>query len=283
MAKLLRVVVVLTVLMAGTAVWLEYQLFRARMENKASVQTLEANVLQLAEQLAAAREPYIEAIDQKINRHSLMRSESMDRQLRVVEALMDNRYEQLFTSRDELKKTTDELNQTKDELAKTKRDLEAAKNEIAMLKERIVQKDAEIAKLNEQIARQEQRVAELKQTIEANKQRIAEIENKNADLKDEVLRLEVELARYLNDPNIVKQMPKGLAGRIVAVNDEWNFVVLDIGKREGLVKDAYMMVHRGDQFIGKVRITQTADHMAVADIERQWMVAPIQEGDRVLY
>ncbi|MCX7818798.1 MAG: hypothetical protein N2652_06295 [Kiritimatiellae bacterium] len=283
MAKVLRVLVVLLVLMGGAAVVLEYQLFTRRQELKRSVQTLERSAMELAETLSAAREPYIEAIDQKVNRTALMQSTEMGRQLRVIETLAENRYDQLFSARDDLKRTTDELNQTKADLAKTRQDLESARREIVSLREQISQKEAELAELQRKIGELEGRVAELNKTIEQNKNRIAQIENEKADLKDEVQRLEVELARYLNDPNIVKQMPRGLAGNVVAVNTEWNFVVLDIGSRDGLVKDAHMLVHRSDELVGKVRIMQASEHWAIADIERDWQLSPIREGDRVLY
>jgi len=271
------------VLMGVAAAVLEYRLYSQRNELKRSVQTLERSALELAETLAAPRDPYIEGIDQKINRTALMQSSEMGRQLRVIETLAENRYDQLFSARDDLKRTTDELNQTKADLAKTRQDLENARREIASLREEITRKENELAGLQTQIQQLEGRVAEINRTIEENKNRLAQIDNEKADLKDEVQRLEVELARYLNDPNIVKQMPRGLSGNVVAVNTEWNFVVLDIGSRDGLVKDAHMLVHRADELVGKVRITQASEHWAIADIERDWLAGPIREGDRVLY
>lgn len=283
MGKLLRVFVILLVLMGGVAIVLEYRLFSQRRELKQSVQTLERSALELAETLAASREPYIEGIDQKVNRTALMQSGEMSRQLRVIETLAENRYDQLYSARDDLKRTTDELNQTKADLARTRQDLENARREIVSLREQIARKEAELSELQGQTIQLEVQVAEIKRMIEENKDRIAQIDNEKADLKDEVQRLEVELARYLSDPNIVKQMPRGLSGKVVAVNSEWNFVVLDIGSRDGLVKDAHMLVHRSDELVGKVRIMQASDHWAIADIERDWQLSPIQEGDRVLY
>ena len=283
MSKVLRVFVILLFLMAVAAVALEYMLFQQRKELKGRTQTLERSVLNVAQTLTAPKEPYIEAIDQKISANGLMSSATMGTQLRVLETLADNRYEQLFTTKDDLKKTQDELSKTQAELAQTKQDLDAARKEIAGLNERIAQKETELAGLQQKIGTLEGQMAELNRTIEDKKAQIAKIENEKVELNDENQRLEVELARYLNDPNIVKQMPKGLSGNIVVVNPDWNFVVLDIGTKEGLVNNAYMLVHRADQLIGRVRITNAQDHMAIADIQREWASAPLQEGDRVLY
>ncbi len=283
MAKVLRVFVILLFLMAVGAAVLEYMLFEQRNERKNSVQTLEKAVMDVAQTLTAPKEPYIEAIDQKISANGLMNSATMGSQLRVLEALADNRYEQLFTTKDDLKKTQDELAKTQQELAQTKQELDTARKEIAALNERLVQKEAELAQAQQKIGTIEGQIAELGRTIETQKAQIAKLENEKVELNDENQRLEVELARYLNDPTIVKQMPKGLSGKIVVVNPDWNFVVLDIGTKEGLVNNAFMLVHRADQLVGRVRITNAQEHMAIADIQTDWVAGPLQEGDNVLY
>ncbi|OQW95422.1 MAG: hypothetical protein BWK77_07475 [Verrucomicrobia bacterium A1] len=283
MAKVLRFFVILLFLMAAGAVALEYMLFRQWPERKARTQTLEKAVLDIAQTLTSPKEPYIEGIDQKINVNSLMNSATMGTQLRVLETLADNRYEQLFTTKDELKKTRDDLSKTRQELAQTKQDLDTARKDIVALSERLAQKTAELAEAQQKIGRIEGEIAELGKTMEAQKAQVAKLETEKTELNDENQRLEIELARYLNDPTIVKQMPRGLSGKIVVVNPDWNFVVLDIGTQEGLVKNAYMLVHRSDQLIGKVKIMDAREHMAIADIQREWASAPLQEGDRVLY
>lgn len=283
MAKVLRVFVILLFLMAAGAVALEYMLFRQRHERKERTQTLEKAILDVAQTLTAPKEPYIEAIDQKINVNSLMNSVTMGTQLRVLEALAGNRTEQLFITKDDLKKTQDDLSKTRQELAQTKQDLDTARKDIVALNERLAQKTAELAEAQQKIGRIEGEIAELNTSIESQKVQIVKIEAEKTELNDENQRLEIELARYLNDPTIVKQMPRGLNGKIVVVNPDWNFVVLDIGTREGLVKNAYMLVHRSDRLIGKVRIMDAREHMAIADIQREWASAPLQEGDRVLY
>ena len=283
MAKVLRFFVILLFLLAAAATALEFVVFRRHAERKGRVQTLEKSVFNLAQTLTAPKEPYIEAIDQKIDANRLMSSANMGTQLRVLETLAENRYEQLFTTKDELKKTQDELTKTRQELAQTKQELDDARKEIAGLTEKLSQKEAELAETQQKIGTLEGQIAEINRSIEEQKGQIAKLESEKTEIKDENQRLEVELARYLNDPTIVKQMPKGLSGTILAVNPDWNFVVLDIGTREGLVNNAYMLVHRADQLIGKVRIMDAREHMAIANIQREWVTAPLQEGDHVLY
>ena len=82
-------------------------------------------------------------------------------------------------------------------------------------------------------------------------------------------------------PGALRALPKGLHGRVVVVNKDWNFVVLDIGSRAGLVPNAEMLVHRGDLLIGKVLVSGVTRDLAIADIRPEWQQMQIQEGDFV--
>ncbi len=58
-----------------------------------------------------------------------------------------------------------------------------------------------------------------------------------------------------------------LKGRIVTVNKEHNFVVIDLGKQDGINIGNKFNVYRGETFLGSVEIIQTRDRIAAADIK----------------
>jgi hypothetical protein len=81
------------------------------------------------------------------------------------------------------------------------------------------------------------------------------------------------------------QMRQGLTGTILAVNQAWNFVVLSLGDRQGVVPNAEMLVQRDGQYLGKIRVTSVEPSTSIADIlvrtvPRGLSVMP---GDRVIY
>jgi hypothetical protein len=82
-----------------------------------------------------------------------------------------------------------------------------------------------------------------------------------------------------------KSMRSGLEGRILAVNPSWNFVVLSLGDRNGVVNSAEMLIKRGSQLIGKVRITSVEPSTSIADIVVNSVRAglSVQPGDTVIY
>ena len=77
----------------------------------------------------------------------------------------------------------------------------------------------------------------------------------------------------------------GLTGRILAVNRDWNFVILSLGNRNGVNSNATMIVQRGGSTVGKVRITSVEPSQSVADIVPNSVPAGInvQPGDTVVY
>ncbi|MFH1854750.1 MAG: hypothetical protein ABH815_05500 [Candidatus Omnitrophota bacterium] len=56
-------------------------------------------------------------------------------------------------------------------------------------------------------------------------------------------------------------------GKIVTVNRDHNFVVIDIGKQDGIRAGDVFNVLRGSLFIGTIEVMQTRDRIAAADIK----------------
>lgn len=283
MAKVLRVFVILMFLLSIGALTLGYFLYGQRELIRGRQKKLEQTVQNVATKLTAAKDPYIAAIDQKVDPAALTSYEQMDGPLKTVASLAENRYDELYNTRDELKKTKDELTKTQQELAQTKQELDDAKKQIASLQETLTQKEAELAQAKQKIEELGGKVAELNREIEDKNAQVAKLEQDKLNLKDENQRLEIELARLQAASGGAVTMKAGTSGKIVVVNPEWNFVVIDVGIKDGLQPNALMLVHRAEQLIGRVRIVDVRDHMAIADIQRDWVSAPLQEGDRVLY
>ena len=82
-----------------------------------------------------------------------------------------------------------------------------------------------------------------------------------------------------------QRMRNGLSGRILAVNPAWNFVVLNLGDKNGVVSNAELLVKRGTQLIGKVRVTSVEPSTSIADIVANSVPqgATISPGDDVIY
>ena len=77
----------------------------------------------------------------------------------------------------------------------------------------------------------------------------------------------------------------GLRGTILAVNQAYNFVVLNLGTRHGVESNAEMLVLRDGALVGKIRISSVEPATAIGDIITNSLArgAQMQPGDNVIY
>ncbi len=77
----------------------------------------------------------------------------------------------------------------------------------------------------------------------------------------------------------------GIRGTVLAVNQAYNFVVLNLGGRQGVEANTEMLVLRGGTLIGKIRVSSVEPATAIGDIVGS-SLAPgvqVQPGDSVIY
>lgn len=96
--------------------------------------------------------------------------------------------------------------------------------------------------------------------------------------------LQSKLSTYEGNREKPIEMP-GLKGSVVAVDPQWQFVVLDVGEQQGAKERGVVMVRRGDKLIGKARIVTVEPSRSVANLLPGWKQGDvgIQVGDAVLY
>jgi uncharacterized phage infection (PIP) family protein YhgE len=76
----------------------------------------------------------------------------------------------------------------------------------------------------------------------------------------------------------------GMSARVVAVNRDWGFVVIDAGENRGISEASKLLVTRGQQTVGKLAIVSVQGRRTVANILPNTL-APgmeIAPGDRVI-
>ena len=77
----------------------------------------------------------------------------------------------------------------------------------------------------------------------------------------------------------------GVRGTVLAVNQAYNFVVLNLGGRQGVEPNAEMLVIRDGTLIGKIRISSVEPSTAIGDIITSSLEqgVQVQPGDIVIY
>lgn len=105
----------------------------------------------------------------------------------------------------------------------------------------------------------------------------------NKILNRNILQLKNELARYVGPVDQETPLPPGLKGKILAVDPKYNFVVLNIGEKQGVLENGKLLVNRDGKLIAKVRITKVEPERSIANVIPEWQQSEIMEGDQVLY
>jgi len=216
---------------------------------------------------------------------------------------------------DVLNLTRQQLKEVRVELVDTIEELNRVKNVGRRDKATIVELNKKVTELQSEIERLEDKVSLLedeKQTLEdevAEKTRenaslLEEISQKNDEIADLKLKIEKELAKLnqagsssggpVIDSELIANINSGEKGKIIAVNEEWEFVVAELDPAfvtqlvtltpEGTIPALEVMVKDANgKFAAKARLTQlkVAKNIAIFDVLSDWQTAPIQIGDSI--
>ena len=69
----------------------------------------------------------------------------------------------------------------------------------------------------------------------------------------------------------------------MAVDPKYDFVILNIGREQGVLENAKMLVNRDGKLVGRVQITNVEPNRSVANILQEWKQDELMEGDQVIF
>jgi peptidoglycan hydrolase CwlO-like protein len=280
MAKALKPVVVVLLLLCIASLVLGIQLFGKREVLKGRVQKTEQALDRVAKNLR------FEEFDVRaLAAEDAAGLDAMQGPLNRLATAAQLQYEELQATIQNLETTKQDLSMTKDELARTQSDLDRTRAQVDALNQSITEKNTQIAQQESRIDGLEQEKVSLQIQMDDLNNQIVQVQDELRDSEDKVLTLEQTVAQLETELgyNSDKPLPRGLTGRVLFVNRDWNFVVIDLGSDQGLVANAEMLIHRDDSLIGKVTISGIARTMAIAELNSDWAQADVKEGDFVVY
>ncbi len=214
-----------------------------------------------------------------------------DNEKHIKEVTMDS----LAKTNKILVKTTKELTTTKQDLAKTTDDLTKSQAETAELTKRAEGLSESLKKTQVERDSAQNELAAWKALgvpLESIKATLASLktvtEERDAILAEKKIlfanytRVKTELD-YLVNPDHVPELPAGLKGKVLVTDPKYEFVVLDIGKNQGVLKYGQMLVNRNGKLIAKVQIRSVDTDRSIANVMPGWKLSDVMEGDQVLY
>jgi SMC interacting uncharacterized protein involved in chromosome segregation len=280
MAKALKWLVVLILLVSAAALALGVKLFGQREVLKGSNQALQAAHLAVAKTLH-----YEKLTLEQMKANGPSELAGVEEALKKLAVHGEVTYSDLRDTKKTLTETKGKVAKVTEELGTAKEQLVAANAKVTECTEALAKKDQEITEKTGKIAQLEGDKTTLQSQVDDLGRKIAkdeaDITELHAQLKDKDSNIK-DLRAQLGEKFPI---PKGTNGKILAISPEWNFCVLDIGRDHELCPSAEMLIHRGEQLIGRVRVGIVHKKVAIADILPAYTAAgvTVREGDRVLY
>lgn len=285
MQVLLKIVIILQLLVSGAAVFFGWKTFDQRKVIKDRTLNLEKSVHKFAGNLQYAEED-LAALPKKLKDPGNMKAallqvetfatgkqETLDETLQNLadeKTAHEQTTENLEATKTELATANDTVAEQKTEIEQAATDLAAAKDEATMLQGEVANLKTNIDDLEGQIADKQELIAQHEDSIQGLKRENKELWAKTPE------------GRKFSQQAAGKDM-QDIKGSIIAVNSEWNFVVLDLGSDIGMKSGVDAIVHRADQLVGKVKISSVDEKSCVANIIPEWMELDIQKGDQIFF
>jgi hypothetical protein len=205
------------------------------------------------------------------------------------------------TAQHELASTKKTLKKTQDDLTQAQTDLGVAKKAEQTAVDNLTKANTQIDDLKGNLAKADQQRDDAQTQLGAYKNTgltAPEVNALNKNLKDteqalnvanqEKLLLTHDVARLNNQinellkPDWVVKLPPGLKGNVMAVDPKWDFVVLNVGQDQGVLKDGEMLVSRDGKLVAKIVVRSVQKDRSIANLVPGWQLGEIIEGDAVI-
>ena len=220
--------------------------------------------------------------------------QATERQLHLAVAENDDLKGRLDELQQDKARIEEELGHVRKDLTQSKEDLIKAVEAQETLTRSVEDREREISRLakdldqtrneSKQISAQ---LSELQTERESLKQQLADLEHAKGELESKVMELserptvELEKVMVTNDasasqPSAAAAASAGVAmpvsgttrsvGRVMVINRDYDFIVMSLGKNQGVSVGQEFQVVRGNDILGKVKVEKVYDELSAATI-----------------
>jgi DNA repair exonuclease SbcCD ATPase subunit len=190
-----------------------------------------------------------------------------------------------------------------EDLVREKRDKKAIAEQAMNLRTENFELKARLMALGDKKTSLETRLVDLQQEREVLSKRLSELDSILQDRVDQIIQVKDDIknvraqakeasakdSRVVQlQPIVVKAQEGGssgkklpAAGQVLALNEENNFVITDLGEDDGVKVGQTFSIYRGTQKIASVEVIQTRKEISAADIKNVNSGAKIKIGDMV--
>jgi len=219
-----------------------------------------------------------------------------ERQLSLVEAENADLEQQLQQIRQSKQEVETELARIKGELEQAAQQLAEERRAKQLLANAVDERQREIDRLGKDLEQiRTERTALTDQLAQSQKDRdavqtqLADLERAKTELETKVLELSAHPTVELDKVVVTNAPPFGMSatptsavqGQVIVVNREYDFIVINLGKQQGLEIGQEFQIVRGQEVLGRVKVEKVYDELSAAAILPDSNKDAIREGDLV--
>ena len=234
-----------------------------------------------------------------------------DAKIQALQQALAAAKKEKFLLKDKNKEADEKINNLLDELDLEKGLREEMKLESADLKTKVETAAKEKKKLEDNLTAKEKQIKDLEDKLQLETNRNEELVKRNQQLEATRKDLgsvpgEDTMANGTDDPVAVKSsgpLKKGVElgdiviagdkkmpmadkmkpqGRILSVDEETEFIVVNLGEKDDIHKGTRLSVYRGNDYLGDVRVTRVQPEMAAADFIPPLTSHTVRKNDQVI-
>ena len=171
-------------------------------------------------------------------------------------------------------------------------DLDQQKSSRAVLETKLNQAQDDLKKTQVRLKDLEARKSDLEL-------KVSELETKSQDLQTKMNEIELGKIVVNPEPTPMPQQPqakqgkvkpgkkqdpaKGPEGKILVINRDYNFVVINVGSRDGVAVGNVFGVYHGNKYLGDIKVEKIHDSMAAAGFLVPDLKDRVSETDRIVF
>lgn len=221
------------------------------------------------------------------------RQQELERIRSVEEKVQGVTAERLNVAK-EIKETTDEKQGLQNELNRSNEKIQLLKTDISEIQqtdvkllEELSNKDKNFSILENRLNFATQQESELHAYLQKAKSDCQDVILKVESARDEKAALEEEIKNRILPPKgvelkkIVVKLTPPLEGKVLDINKEHNFVIIDLGEKDNIKKGDVFGIYRKDQLIAKAVAENIYNDMSSIVVLDEWLDVPILNGDTV--
>lgn len=141
--------------------------------------------------------------------------------------------------------------------------------------------DKRVKEMEEQLKDAESRKKELEQKVKLLEEKVQNVELGKIVISQDG-KQQAPLGQKKSEVSIPVALGKALEGKVMVVNKDYKFVVISLGKQDGVVSGSLFSVMHNNKNIGTVKIEKVHDTMSAAGFATADLKDKITEGDSVV-